>query len=86
MILNIKWRFREFPNILLTKDKQLWQMPFMAGANNYRWRKKEMKQHQGKLKYRINKQWITLSKLNQTAYIVNEKIDNEMLPDRLMPF
>lgn len=86
MILNIKYKFYEFPNIFLTDKKELWQIPFESSNRYYPFRKIKPKIHQGQEKYRINRKWISKKKLNDNAYLVDEKIEVKQLPDRYKPF
>lgn len=86
MILQIKWKFAEFPKLILTKDLILWQKPFQSGHNNYGWRILKEKYHMGQLYYRINGKWISKNRLNSSAYLVDEEIDNGMLPEQFKPF
>ena len=86
MILKIKYRFAEFPLIFLTSKRELWQEPFKSGRNNYGFRQIKEKVHQGQVKYQINNRWITKKRLNESAYIVSEKIDNNQLAEKYLPF
>lgn len=74
MVLNVKYRFCDFPGIFYTDKKELWQEPYKSGKNNYGYRKKDEKIHQGKIKYLIKNRWISKEKLNASAYKVNETL------------
>ena len=86
MILKIRYRFADFPNIFLTDKKEIWQMPFESNGRYYGFREIKPKIHQGQIKYRINGIWVSKKKLNQSAYLVDERIDNKQIPEKYQPF
>jgi hypothetical protein len=86
MILNIKYKFADYPNIFLTNKEEMWQKPFESNNRYYNFRLIKPKYHQGQIKYRINGKWISKKKLNESAYLVKEQIDNEQLPEKYKPF
>ena len=78
-ILKVRFKFKGLPNIVLTEDGELWQLPFNSGGNYYGYRKKEMKVHQGQLKYRINRKWYSRDKLNGISYSDDSIIKTNIL-------
>jgi len=86
MLLNIKWKFHSYPTIFMTENKDVWQKPFSFENRNYGYRKLTLKLHQGYPKYRINGKWVWIKQLNNDAYLVEETIEINQLPDKLKPF
>jgi len=86
MILEIKWRFGDYPRLAMTKDRIIYQVPFFSGRNDYGWREIKEKYHCGQLMYRINGKWVSKKKLNGSAYLVDEKIQGPLLPEKYRPF
>ena len=85
-MLKVKYKFYEFPRILLTSKGELWQESYESYGRNYGFRQVKETYHQGQLKYRINGKWITKKRLNESAYRVDEYVDNGQLPNKLLPF
>lgn len=86
IILKVKWRFNNLPNIVRTEEGELWQLPFTSGRNSYRYRLIPKKWHQNQYKYRIYKDWYSERKLDELAYLHSETIDTGLLKEHLRPF
>lgn len=86
MLLNIKYRFTNYPNVFLTHNGEMWQEPFITNNYHYGFRIVKPKIHQGQEKYLIKNRWVSKKKLNECAYLVNEEIGNGQLPEKEMPF
>ena len=89
MMLNIRWRFGEFPELRMTEKRELWQDYFRTNDRYYYPREikpKYQRKFDSKTKYQIHGKWITQKRLDSSAYLVSESWDNLQLPDKYKPF
>ena len=86
MILNIKYRLRELPGIVITDKKEVWKEPYVSGVRYYGLRQIHPHIHKGIIHYRINRKRYSKRKLNEMAYLSIEKISIDQLEKDQMPF
>lgn len=86
MILNVKYRFSKYPKIFMTNKGEMWQESYESANRCYGFRVLEPRIHLNQLKYRINRNWVSKKKLNECAYLVDEKIDNNQVLTKDLPF
>lgn len=82
----VKWKINGYPNIVIDKYNTVWQLPYQKGLRWYGIRKKEPKEHNGSIHYRINRKYISQNKLKQLAYLHSEVLDTNILVEKDMPF
>lgn len=84
--LHIKWKIRGLPLIVITKDNEVWQMPFVSKGKLFSWRKIEPKINQGVISYLIQQKRYSKKQLRELAYYSEEIQDIGMLNEKDLPF
>jgi hypothetical protein len=86
MKIIVTHRFHAFPRLIYTKDGELWQEAYESYGRDYPARQLKEKVHAGKIKFLIDRKWVTKKKLNSSAYKVREVYETGQLPDDYKPF
>lgn len=73
--LKVKWRINGLPNVIITPDNIVYQLPFETKGRAYTVRKIEPKTHENKIYYRINKKRYSEQKLHALVYESIEVLD-----------
>ena len=68
MKVKVKYKFSEFPRLLLTDKGVMWQINYVSDKRSYGARIIEPHYHQGQLKYLINRKRVSKKRLNESAY------------------
>ncbi len=66
--LQVQWRITGLPNIIITPDKRVYQLPYDSLGRSHAIRELIPKKHEGKDYYRINKRRYSIVKLHSLCF------------------
>jgi hypothetical protein len=75
--MKLLFRFKIYENIVLNKDKELYQLEHFKSKYTYPFKKLTYNKY--RKAYRIYSQWVSEKRLNKLSYKVNEEIHVQVL-------
>jgi hypothetical protein len=75
--MKLLFRFKIYENIVLNKDKELYQLEHFKSKYTYPFKK--LTYNKDRKAYRIYSQWVSEKRLNKLSYKVNEEIHVQVL-------
>ena len=70
--MKVIFRFKIYENIVLNEDKELYQLEYFKSKYTYSFKK--LTYNKDRKAYRIYSQWVSIKRLNNLSYKVNEEI------------